>query len=76
MADAPRDEPALPAADCDLLRGVDAIARWLGWTRGAARVAIENGDFPSFRQGNGRYAFKSDIIAAFRDIQRGQKTAA
>jgi hypothetical protein len=62
-------EPALPAADCDVLYGVGTIARWLGMTRGQAKPLIDDGTIPTFRPPGhtARCALKSEINAAFRE---------
>jgi hypothetical protein len=76
----PRDVPSMPTADaepvrmpqpdCDLLRGIDGIAKWLGWTRGQVRAAIDCGELPSFRSRGAVFAFKSSILETFREIAR------
>jgi hypothetical protein len=77
MADvAPPDSPILPATDCDLLRGIDGIAKWLGWTRGQVRAAIDCDELPSFRSRGAVFAFKSAILERFREIARRPGAAA
>jgi hypothetical protein len=66
----PPAEPTLPAPDCDLLRSTDQIGKWLGWTRGQVRAAIDRDELPTFRLRTGLYAFKSEIIETFRQISR------
>jgi hypothetical protein len=76
----PPAEPALPAVDakpvrmpqpdCDLLRSIDQIGKWLGWTRGQVRAAIDRDELPTFRSRGAVFAFKSSILETFREIAR------
>ena len=69
MADAPPPaKPALPAADCDVLCGVDGIAAWFGWPLGRASDFVTRGIVPTFTVPGGtmRFGFKTEITAAFR----------
>lgn len=73
MADgAPLDEPALPALDCDVLRGVERIALWFGWSHAECRGMIDGGYLPTYRVPGKRdvFAFKSDLINALREYQQ------
>ena len=63
---APPDEPALPAADCPVLIGVEQIAAWLGISRGRCRGLVDDAVIPTFRlpSRSTRCALKSEIGAA------------
>jgi hypothetical protein len=65
-------EPALPAADCPVLIGPDAIAAWLGISRGRCRGMIADASLPTFRlPGRSvRCALKSAIAEAFEEYAR------
>ncbi|SHM06788.1 hypothetical protein SAMN05444159_7585 [Bradyrhizobium lablabi] len=69
---APRDEPALPAIDCDVLFGLGAIARWLGITVGQAKALVDDGTVPTFKPPgrSARCALKSAINEAFAEYAR------
>jgi len=69
MADAARDEPALPAIDAELLYGVAMIGRWLGLSEGQAKTLVDDGIIPTFRlPGRSvRCAIKSELNETFRE---------
>ena len=45
----------------DLLRGLPAIARHLGWTAGSTRYRVEAGHLPTFRVGRTICARRSSL---------------
>jgi hypothetical protein len=69
---APRDEPALPAIDCDVLFGIAAIARWMGVTAGQAKALVDDETIPSFKPPSrtARCALKSAINETFAEYAR------
>jgi hypothetical protein len=74
MSDAPPpDEPALPAPDCPVLIGLDAIAAWLGISRGRCRGLVADGTIPTFRlpgRSTTRVALKVAIGAAMLEYAK------
>ena len=52
----------------EYLKGVDAIAKYLGWNTRKVRYARETGALPiRVKNGVGVYAFKSEILAALKN---------
>ncbi len=60
--------PLLPATDCPVLIGIDAIAAWLGIGRGRCRGLVDSGVLPTFRlPGRSfRCALKTEIAEAMQ----------
>jgi hypothetical protein len=61
-------EALLPAADCDLLSGQDAIARWFGLTCGQCDARIRDGSIVTFKLPNRSttYALKSESMRSWK----------
>jgi len=72
-ADAEAEEktraPRVPAADCPVLVGIDAMAVWLGISRGRCRGLVDDGVLPTFKlPGRSfRCALKARIVAAMEE---------
>ena len=71
MTGAARAKPAealLPAEDCDLLSGRDAIARWFGLTCGQCDARIRDGSIVTFELPNRSttYALKSENMRSWK----------
>ena len=71
MTGAARAKPAealLPAEDCDLLSGRDAIARWFGLTCGQCDVRIRDGSIVTFKLPNRSttYTLKSENMRSWK----------
>ena len=71
--DAVKKSPAeLPAAECELLYGMEMIGRWLGMTRGQVKSFVDDGSLPTFRPPGRtiRCAIKSELNATFREWRK------
>lgn len=71
MTGAARAKPAealLPAEDCDLLSGRDAIARWFGLTCGQCDARIRDGSIVTFKLPNRSttYALKYENMRSWK----------
>lgn len=66
---------AQAVADTDLLTGIDAIARHLGWTVRATKHRHEKGELPTFSLGSGRtvYARRSTLAKHFAAQEARQR---
>lgn len=71
MTDATEDNGA------DLLTGLDAIARHLGWTVRQTKHRAANGELPTFTLGNGRtvYARRSTLAKHFEAQEQAARNA-
>jgi hypothetical protein len=65
-------EALLPAADCDLLSGRDAIARWFGLTCGQCDARIRDGSIVTFKLPNRSttYALKYENMRSWKAAAR------
>jgi hypothetical protein len=61
-------EALLPAEDCDLLSGRDAIARWFGLTCGQCDARIRDGSIVTFKLPNRSttYALKYENMRSWK----------
>lgn len=66
---------AQSVADNDLLTGIDAIARHLGWKVRATKHRHEKGELPTFTLGSGRtvYARRSTLAKHFAAQEARQR---
>jgi hypothetical protein len=62
------NEVMLPAEDCDVLTGLEQIARWFGLTAGQTNARIDDGDIVTFKlPGKATvYALKSENDAHWK----------
>lgn len=67
--EAARAKPvALPASDCDLLTGIEQIARWFGISAGQCNSRIRDGSIAVFKlpDRSTLYALKSENMRLWR----------
>ncbi len=64
--------PAPESISDDLMRGVEAIARFTGWTERQVYHAVSRGHLPgAFKVGNAWCARRSTILEGLRRLEQG-----